>query len=66
MEVSGVVMSEGELLFDGVRSSGVYVNTDVATVARTTDGGFAFVDAPFEVDGNTFVLSTEKGVAEVR
>jgi hypothetical protein len=66
MEVSGVAMSEGEVLFDGLRSSSVYVNTDVATVVWTIDGGFAFVDAPFEVDRHIFVLSTEKGVAEVR
>jgi hypothetical protein len=59
MEVSGVVVSDGEALFGGQRSSGVYVNTAAATVVRTDGGGFAFVDAPFEVGGFLFVLSTK-------
>jgi hypothetical protein len=62
MEVSGIVVSGGEVLFGGERSSGVYVNTGPATVARTADG-FAFVDAPFEAGGYLFVLNTEEGPA---
>ncbi len=65
MEVSGVVVSNGEVLFGGQRSSGVYVNTGAAIVARTADG-FAFVDAPFEAGGYRFVLNTEEGSAQVQ
>lgn len=66
MEVSGVAVSDGEVLFGGQRSSGVYVNTGAATVARTADGGFAFVDAPFEAGGYLFVLNTEEGAVQAR
>ncbi|MFV8750049.1 hypothetical protein ACNOYE_05835 [Nannocystaceae bacterium ST9] len=64
MEVSGVVVSNGEVAFGGQRSSGIYVNTGTATLARTPDGGFAFVDAPFEAGGYLFVLNTEQASAQ--
>jgi hypothetical protein len=66
MEVSGVIVSDGEVLFGGARSSGVYVNTGAAIGMRTPDGGFAFVDAPFEAGGYVFVLNTEAGTGATR
>jgi hypothetical protein len=61
MEVSSVVGSQGEVRRDGARSSGTYVNTDSARGIRTPRGGFAFIDAPFEIEHFRFVLSTEAG-----
>lgn len=66
MEVSSVIVSDGEVLFGGVRSSGVYVNTGAAIGRRTPGGGFAFVDAPFEAGGYVFVLNTEAGTGATR
>lgn len=66
MEVSGVIVSDGEALFGGTRSSGTYVNTGAAIGIRSPNGGFALVDAPFEVEGYRFVLSTEAGSGTAR
>lgn len=66
MEVSSVIASDGELLFGGARSSGIYVNTGSAPATRTPDGGFAFVNAPFEAGGYVFVLNTEAGTGSPR
>lgn len=66
IEVSAQVMANGELLFMGERSAGVYLNTAPALAERTAEGGLAFVDARFEAGGRMFVLNTEAGVTTPR
>jgi hypothetical protein len=63
---AGALRMQISSMIEGARSSGTYVNTGSAIAMRAPNGGFAFVDAPFEAGGYVFVLATEASIGTAR